>query len=69
MFTPEGLEKVARGWSEAETPGNIRKIDRILKGCGRPIVNLILSSQDIMGVVTQAKTQPMRPERVESGSK
>jgi hypothetical protein len=30
---PEGQKKVARGWSEAETPGGIRILIRILKGC------------------------------------
>jgi hypothetical protein len=32
---PEGQKKVARGWSEAKTPGGIRKLMRILKGCER----------------------------------
>jgi hypothetical protein len=33
LFTPEGLQKVARGWSAAQTPGGLGNKIRILKGC------------------------------------
>jgi hypothetical protein len=41
LFTPEGLQKVARGWSVAETPGTVQKDHRILKGCERASMTLI----------------------------
>jgi hypothetical protein len=39
QITPKGFKKVARGWSEAEPPGGIRKLTRILKGCERSIAS------------------------------
>jgi hypothetical protein len=34
---PKGVKKIARGWSEAETPGTIREEGRILEGCEQAI--------------------------------
>ena len=33
LITPKGFKKVARGWSEAETPGTVSEEGRILEGC------------------------------------